>query len=158
MASLHRVASCLLLFVVWFAALGLVRPAELKALGLDFWELPELMAQMRQSEQFNEECDQQREHVAEMERRRDEVARAAAEGRLTLAEAAERFRREDEGAIRLLLRDVRTKYPGESEDVLLCRVVLFWVEQVYEEPAQRQAAVSRLQAELNDLRARRKDA
>jgi hypothetical protein len=77
------------------------------------------------------------------------LARSLAGGRLTLLEAAARFRDLDRGASDFNVEEFRHTYPGASDDERHCREAIAWVrEEVLPDAPQAEAIAQCLEAEL----------
>lgn len=80
---------------------------------------------------------------------KDRVVAELAGQRLTLFEAAARFRDASAGNPRFYIA-LRTYYPGATDDECLCRNVIHYTENVLEGQPHQAAVVARLRAELQD--------
>ena len=79
------------------------------------------------------------------------LAREVIDGRLTLLEAAARFRDLDLAPPPFAWDGLRCRYPGASDDELHCREVIFFVRaEQRDRPGTDAAIVARLEAELNE--------
>jgi hypothetical protein len=82
---------------------------------------------------------------------RHEVARAVAEGRLSLLEGAARFRALDREEPPVILAQLRTTYPGATAEVRSCRHLIRWVRLwLNDHPGADRRVVQRLEAELGE--------
>jgi hypothetical protein len=148
-----RVAGCGLLVVAAFAlasaGVGYAAPETVRNLGLDYWSLPELVAQCDAATQSGAEIDAQLPGITRSIKVRTEVAEQAAAGELSLLEAAVKFREatfDDES----YQGSLRKRYPGMSDEERLCRNVLSYVEAAASSSGARRH-LARLKAELDDL-------
>jgi hypothetical protein len=128
------------------------RPAWAVQAGLDWWCLPELCEQVRRGE---EELAAQEPHgraMVERLRARGAVTNELRAGRLTLVQAAARFR-----SLNVYppdsVPDLRRFLPGATDEERLCRQAIFWAEgsDPAMSPAARELTRRRLEAELNRL-------
>lgn len=76
------------------------------------------------------------------------LANRAADGGLSLPDAAARFRRLDRASPRFHWEEFRHAYPGRSDDERHCREVISFVRAALINRPDRQGDVARLQAEL----------
>jgi hypothetical protein len=152
MTSLSRLAACGLLAAGLTAVAVSLRPDWAGDLGIDVWNMPELQEQIARNLREQEALDREGEVVhRRMAAKRVVVADLAAE-RLTLLEAAARFR--DLNALSPdSLHYVRTCYPGTTDEERLCRQVIAWTEtELHERRADdAERVVARLRAELGEL-------
>jgi hypothetical protein len=136
------------------ACLLCLAPQALRPLGLDFGDLPALYRRLEESHRRREELDHRREVLLRRIAAKEQVVAELVAGRLTLLQAAARF------------RDLKEEPPdmadppgypcGCSEGERLCREVMAWADGWLAERApQRAAAVAaRLEAELRRHRDR----
>jgi hypothetical protein len=96
-------------------------PGTAARLGLDFWNLPELGLELQQEEAYGTELDREAEETFRRLAARDEAVRDVLDGRLTLWQAAARFRDLDATAPACARRDLARCFPGISEDERCCR-------------------------------------
>jgi hypothetical protein len=141
---------CLGLVAVLSAGFQGVDPALLVNLPGDLAALPELQDKLRCENERREQLEQRREKMTEQFQERDRVAAELAAGRMTLAEAAARFKE-------LLMsyrvsRDYLRHYgvrPGAEER--LYRQVILWTQDfLVREPAKAAEVTARLEKELAD--------
>ena len=121
--------------------------------GLDLWNFPEVQGLLERESRKSEEMDQAAPLLLRriVERRR--VTAEVRAGRLTLFEAAARFGKLNAGPGEYgIQQTVQSVYPGDSYEEKLCRQVIRHVEleAASESPGAAEAAVARLEAELED--------
>jgi hypothetical protein len=144
-----RILSCIALLGTALLALSHYRPAWASRYGLDWWSLPEMHEQIRSGEQAlldkQADCEAVEARIAV----KAEVIDALVAGRLTLAEAAARFRKLNASA-GAPPTAVKGAFPGATEEERLCRQVISWTTCVgsYESAHQTR---ERLEAELGRL-------
>ncbi len=152
MTSLSRYAACGLVAVGLLIGALSFRPEWAAALGLDVTELPRLQEQIARDTQRRAELEEENQGVLRRVDEKQAVSREVLAGRLTLVEAAARF------------RTVNTAYPesmsylrnlcsGGSDEERLCRQVIGWVEGEGSggDRAETHRVVARLEAELQEL-------
>jgi hypothetical protein len=146
-----RTLSCLALLCMSLATLSQYRPTWAAEWDLDWWNLPELQEEIR--------CGKQRE--AELSRGtgiarcavREEVTQELLAGRLTLPEAAARFRALN-AAAGPSVPPLGLWFAGATEEERLCRQVIAWTESASTSPRSPGSSLParrRLEAELNAL-------
>ena len=83
---------------------------------------------------------------------KDRLAGEVIEGRLSLVDAAARYRDLDEQPPPFSWSNFRSAYPGDSDDERHCRAVIVFVRaELASRPGADPAVVGRLEAELHDL-------
>jgi hypothetical protein len=124
-------------------------PGAAARLGLDFWTVPELCLDMQQAEADAAELDRQSEETLRRLVAREDAVRAVQGGRLTLWQAAARFRDLDATAPASARRVAARRFPGISEDERCCRLVIAWLAAAEEkQPGGGTGLARRLTAEL----------
>jgi hypothetical protein len=119
------------------------------ALGVDFWNIPALERQVEETERASNDLDEWGHTIFDRIVAKRRVTRDVLEGRLSLLEAAIRFR--DLNAQRrpnpVSLRDA---YPGRTDAERVCRQVISWVvaEAQFIDPQQAKTVVASLEREL----------
>jgi WD40 repeat protein len=139
--------------VLTLASLGLGKLAHkmVGVRGTDWWAVPGtgdgLDPDARRGRQNDEQCRAIRRRIEAKNRLAAEVI----DGRLTLLEAAARFRDLDREPPPFDRDAFRCSYPGASDDELLCREVIFFVRvEQRRRPGTDAGIVARLEAELNE--------
>src|SRR5262249_40300964 len=130
------------------AALGLF-PGLAAAVGLDLWNVPATLNAMGEGMEQGRQLDEQ---VGAAQRRaaaKAEVAREGAQGRLTLREAAARFRDLDADAPEDYRRRWRDLSEGASDEERYCRHVLGQAATALRGRPGQAAALRRLEAQLD---------
>jgi hypothetical protein len=126
-------------------------PGPAAWLGLDFWNVPELGLDMQKAEADAADMDR---HSAETVRRlvaKEDTVREVQEGRLTLWQAAARFRELDATAPASVCRETARRFPDISEDERCCRMVILWAAEAEQrQPGGGTGLARRLTAELED--------
>ncbi len=143
--TLTTLATCLLLGGVFVA-----RPAFLADLNMDVGALPQLWEWLDRERQREEELEGLQAAIEERSRAKDEVLDKLIEGRLTLFQAADRFRR--------FSRDfppfwtaLECKHPSLPEEERLYRYIIEYAEVALEsEPRKARTVTRRLRAELEE--------
>jgi hypothetical protein len=140
------------LLVGLLASLFCLMPQALSPLGLDFGDLPAQYRRMDELRQRGEELDRNREALLRRIEAKEAVVAELVAGRLTLLQAAARFR-----ALKGDPPGVAELFPpewGRSEGERLCREVMVWVNGWLAERAPERAAAvaARLEAELRQHR------
>ncbi len=134
------------------AVLGLSRPGALTELGLDSCDLPEINRVLEENRQLTGVLERRNEVVVRRMHAKREVAWDLIDGRLTLIEAAARFR---------LLNDSPSEFPnrhlglieGRNDAERLCRQVIAWAhnELIVREPRRAGEFAAALTAQLDAL-------
>jgi hypothetical protein len=152
-----RALSLVALAATTLLGLSQYRPAWAQRAGLDWWSLPELCEEVRRGEQQLAEMGAQTQGAIERLRTRTKVIEDLRAGRLTLVQAAARFRRLNAltpaGGL-----DLRGHLVGATEEERLCRQVICWAEAADrpEAPSIAEQTRERLEAELQRLLAKNK--
>ncbi len=139
------------------AALGLTlagvsyaRPAWTQELGLDFWNVPPLEAQMRRTEQLEAVLSVRSEQALQRIAAKEELVAALLDGRLDLREVAARFK-EFNGNRAAYVITIRRTFSGRDDDERLYRNVINFAEVALRGRADHDEAVRRLNHELDRL-------
>lgn len=153
MASVSRTVALLLAVVIAIACL--LGSGRLADLGLDVWAVPDLIYKIRVAEKRHEQLGEARARSEASIHRKEEVVAELIVGRLSLREASEGFRRANPESPALARFQFHHLFPDASEEELLCRHVIHWVQEtLVDDPDQCPAVIARLQNELRDLRAK----
>jgi hypothetical protein len=134
------------------AALGLF-PGLAAAVGLDFWNVPATLDAMGEGMELDRRLDEEVRAARRRIAAKDEVAREAAEGRLTLREAAARFRDLDADAPEAYRRGWCCVPGAASDEERYCRQVLGHAAVAARGRPGQAAALRRLEAQLDRARA-----
>jgi hypothetical protein len=144
-------------FLVVGAALSLLGgvlclfPGTAAVLGLDFWNLPELGLELQRDEAHGTELDREAEAACRRVAAREEAVRDVLDGRLTLSQAAVRFRDLDATTPACTHGEIARRFPGIAEDERCWREVISWVAVAEgERPDGGHGVARRLSAELED--------
>jgi hypothetical protein len=127
MTSLMRLALCAVAASGLLAGAVALDPPTAASLGVDFWSLPDLARQLHEGEQRAAALDRRDRAVLA---RLDEKLRLAddlLDGRKTLRQAAARFT-ELNAQAPVMTEQVRSLFPGRTEEESSCRQVLDFVE------------------------------
>jgi chorismate mutase len=130
--------------------LGVAATGPDLVLGNPFTETREAQQNMRQAVEVSKELDERDQAVLRRMAERQQIAREVADGRLTLHQAAARFRllNSEEAACR---GGLAFAFPGRTEEERLCRQVIAWTRGAFvgqpTEHAER--VINRLKAELD---------
>ena len=148
-----RALSCLALVGTALAALHEYRPAWAARAGLDWWSLPDLQAQLRRAEQQQAALGQGDGVTLARMTGKEAVTRDLRAGRLTLLQAAARFRalNASPGGP---AADLRAHFAGTTAEERVCRQVISWTQAAVsqdESPAAGRHTGRRLEAELAGL-------
>jgi hypothetical protein len=146
-----RTLSCLALLGTSLVALSQYRPSWAAELNLDWWNLPELREDIRREKE--REGKLRRDTGIARCAAREEVTQDLLAGRLTLPQAAARFRALN-AAVGPNVPPLGLWFPGATEEERLCRQVIAWVESastVPRSPGSGRTARRRLVAELTAL-------
>jgi hypothetical protein len=126
-------------------------PGTAARLGLDLWNLPELGLELQRDEAYGTELDREAEETFRREVTKEEVVPEVLAGRLTLWQAAARFRALDATASPRIRKSLGEGFPGIAEDERCCRKVITWVaRREAERPDGGHGVAQRLAAELED--------
>jgi hypothetical protein len=148
MTTFARLAPCFLLVGSVSVGLCCLKPAWAEAVGLDLWNLPSTTAAIEAETARSDDLDAQQAEVLERLAVKHEIAEQLLAGRLSLSEAAARFRDlTPRGS--LGERILRAAYPGAGDDECFCRAVINWVGSREASPSTaHEARVRQLEAEL----------
>jgi len=135
------------------AALSLF-PSWAAAVGLDLWNVPAAVDALEQEAQLDDRLDGEVQAALRRTVAKSQVAGEAVEGRLTLFEAAARFRDLDADATEDYRRAWRATVGGSSDEERYCRQVLGYAELVLRDRSDDPAALGRLKAQLDQALAR----
>jgi hypothetical protein len=121
-------------------------------LGVDWWSLFKLPKEMEEGLRQQEELDHRAEQIQRCVTDRQEVVAELIAGRISLLQAAVRFRRLNQ-RLPESADAYNHFYPGNSEGERLCRYVIAYVRSTLldESPDLAPALVERLNAELAQL-------
>jgi hypothetical protein len=122
-----RTMSFVALLGMVLIGLGQYRPAWAVQAGLDWWNLPELCEQVRRGEEKLAAQEPRGRAMVERFRARGAVTEELRAGRLTLVQAAARFRNLNAYPPDSV-PDLRHYVPGATDEERLCRQVIFWAE------------------------------
>jgi hypothetical protein len=151
MTSLLRLGLCAFAACGLLAGTAALDPPTAASFGVDVWSLPDLERQVQENEQRAAELDR---FDAVVRGRLEEKLRLTAgvlDGRVTLRQAAARFT-ELNARQPAMTEQVRSVYPGRTEEESTCRQVLGFAESrvTRERPDQREA-FDRLREEFEAL-------
>jgi hypothetical protein len=127
-------------------------PESAEALGVDIWNLPALERQVEQSERFDAELDEWGRTIFTRLDGKHRVTLELLEGRLSLLQAAVRFR-----DLNTLPRrnpvDLRDLFPGRSDAERVCRQVIRWASEEGRaiDPKRGESLQASLEKELQQL-------
>jgi hypothetical protein len=144
-----RMFSCAAMLGAALTGLGQYRPAWAENTGLDWWNLPTLYQEMRDGEQGLIERQHRGDLVVEWAASRGRVITDLRAGKVTLAQAAARFRALDtplEGVI----HRTEVNCPGTSNE-RLCRQIIGWASSAEGSADAREKMRKGLEAELRRL-------
>ena len=147
---MFRYAVSLLLLGVCSAALATFYPGWTTTAGLDVWNLPKLERELADNQRLSENLDWQEEIVRDRTVAKSHILQELLARRLTLTEAAARFRGLDHEPAECPERGP-DYYAGRTEGERYCREVIQWVraETMTWPPTRGEETLSRLEAELN---------
>jgi hypothetical protein len=129
-----------------------VYPQSAEALGVEFRNLPALERQVEQGKCFAAELDERGRTIFRRLEDKRRVTLELLEGRLSLLQAAVRFR-ELNARPRQNPVDLRDLFPGRSDAERVCRQVISWVsgEEGGIDPKRREVLQGALEKELEQL-------
>ncbi len=145
-----RALSCLALLGLSLTALSQYRPAWAVGMSLDWWNLPELREEVRRGRETDAALDRAAAGALPRAEAKDQVTCDFLAGRLSLTEAAARFRAIDRDNARALAM-LRVYYPAATDEELRCRQVISWATGAAETPTDPESGNRtrrRLEAEL----------
>jgi hypothetical protein len=148
-----RTLSCLALLGMSLAALSQYRPSWAARVSLDWWSLSELREEIRRGQERDAELVRVGAGALERAAAKEEATQALLAGRLTLTQAASRFRAVNASSCSTELR-LSERFRGATEEERLCRQVISWAEAASDGPASRgrgRPIRQRFEAELNAL-------
>jgi hypothetical protein len=117
--------------------------------GTDSWAPPALDG--TDPDAGDRELDELSRAVQRRTAEKERMAAQVAEGRLTLPDAAARFRDLDRQPPPFYWDQFRHEYPGRSDEERHCREVISYVRALQDGPDRGAAVAARLEAELRDL-------
>jgi hypothetical protein len=155
MRRVWNVLLCLALVLSVLAVALYLFPGPAARLGLDFWTLPANVGSIGQEGQREGELGAECQAAWRRNEAKNKVAREAAEGRLTLLEAAARFRDLDVDTPAETLAAWRRAVGGATDDERYCRTVIQYVEVLLRDrPEESAAALRDLGAQLAEALSR----
>jgi hypothetical protein len=138
--GLIRFALCGIVVGTFLTGLLAAYPEGAVALGVDFWNLPELQRRCEESQRHRAELDERTQPLMRRLQEKSRVSRELAAGRLTLLQAAVQFR-DLNAQGRPNPVPLRARFAGSTEAERVCRQVILWtyeeVEMVDAERAER---------------------
>jgi hypothetical protein len=126
-----------------------IHPTWARALGVDVWNVPALTAQMRDSDEQGRRIEEESERIRRRLRVKETIVTDLIAGRVTLAEATDRFTELNESQPHYLLT-IRNHFPGQTDEERMARNVIGFAEQQVP-PKERPALRSRFEAELRRM-------
>jgi hypothetical protein len=147
MRRVWNVLLCLALVLSVLAVALYLFPGPAARLGLDFWTLPANVGSIGEEGQREGQLGAECQAAWRRNEAKNKVAREAAEGRLTLLEAAARFRDLDADAPEAYRRGWRFLAEGSSDEERYCRQVLGYAERALHGRPGQAAALRRLEAQ-----------
>ena len=124
-------------------------PSWAAAVGLDLWNVPATVDALGQQTNLNERLDADLQAVLRRTTAKDALAREAAGGRLTLLEAAARFRDLDADLPEDYRRGWRHLAEGASDEERYCRQVIGYATMALRDRSDGPALLDRLKAQLD---------
>lgn len=152
MTSLTRLSLCAVVAAGLLIGSATVAPDYFTAAGLDFWSLPELHEQLARGQVRQAEMSLLNASVTERIAQKERLAYELIAGRVTLFQAAARFRAVNQQHPETM-QDMRKAFPGGSDEEKLCRQVIAWAQVLLTHstpPSQREARIGQLEAELEE--------
>jgi len=151
MTMLSRMLLAALVVCGILCAVFSFRPDWAEAAGLDLWQLPSLQAGVEAEVRRSDELDAQLTEAQHRVGAKQQVVSDLIAGRLSLLEAAARFRDltpPSSDAARYL----RSVYAGASDDERFCRAVIQWVRGTRRSGSRAEAdrVAARLEAEFQE--------
>jgi hypothetical protein len=148
MQHLLRLAGCAAFLALLFIGGCTLAPDLLVELGLDWWNWPQELRQADAEDERARELADHRQAVDGYKDTKDRICRELIAGRLTLAEATRQVM-ELPGLTEFMRREIRTDFPGATEEESMSRHVIMWACDLLDlEPARAEALRRRLLAEL----------
>jgi hypothetical protein len=152
MSMLGRLLAGFSVMALVLLAAGVACPEGLAALGLDFADFREQLDSLANGKQRSRELDEQMNRISARRAISEQITRALIAERLSLAEAATRFRKLPDFD-QAFWKALRRLEKGSSDDECLARHLIGWVRVVLQSEgrADEAAAISaRLEKELQD--------
>jgi hypothetical protein len=149
MGRLTRLALGAVLVSCLVLGLLSLRLGWVAAPGLDGWTVPAVFDALGQEAGRDEQLDREERAVQRCTAAKREVAAEAAAGRVTLFEAAARFRDLDADAPETYRRVWRQTFEGATDEERYCHQVLEYVAQIGRERPGDAVALDRLRAQLD---------
>jgi hypothetical protein len=148
-----RALTCVAFFGIALTTLNGANPDWVRKVGLDFWNLPDLLKEQ-------EACSRRVDELNATDKRllvncggRARVVERVADGSMSLFEAAAAFRAMNYGSGQAVPDWFREHYPQASDEERLCRQVIVWSGnhlRVKGEPKRAAEVVARLEAVLEE--------
>jgi hypothetical protein len=150
MSHTLQVSVSVLLLAAALVGAGFLDPQQLARMAADVQHLPAYLRTLTDCHDQMADVDRQLEAFWVRQAARREVVAELVERRLTLPEAAARFR--DLNAKACSAGHVRLFFPGRTEEESICRHLIFWAQCELESdaPSVAQEVAARLEAELNE--------
>lgn len=150
MNTLTRFFVCAIVASGLLAGAASISPEWFASANLDFWSLPELHASISQAQLRRAELAAEGQRVGERLELKQEAITALLDGRLSLFEAATRFRAANQLHSESM-DSLRRIVPGRSEEEKVCRQVINWAVAAathQDSPTEGEKVSARLEAEL----------
>jgi hypothetical protein len=139
---------------VGLTALLSLFPSWAAAVGLDLWTVPGAVDELGQEANRDEQLDEALQATQRRTVAKAELAQEAAAGRLTLFEAAARFRDLDAGVTEDYRCGWRHLAEGASDEERYCRQVIGYARLALRDRSDGPALLDRLRAQLDEALAR----
>jgi len=148
----RRLVLVILTFLAVLALVQAFAPVLINNLAREVWALPEQVWLMREERERDRKLSAATEAVCRRVETKNHLTEAVLEGRLSLAEAARRFRDCDRCRQVFEIEVGRAVVPIASDQERYCRLVIGWIQRaVQERPDKGQEVLRRLEAELEEL-------
>jgi hypothetical protein len=121
-----RALTCVAFFGIALTTLNGTNPEWVRKVGLDFWNLPDLLQEQEDSARRDVELNESDKRLLVNCGGRARVVERIADGSMSLFEAAAAFRAMNGGSGRVVPEWFREHYPQASDEECLCRQVIVW--------------------------------
>jgi hypothetical protein len=121
-----RALTCVAFFGIALTTLNRTNPEWVRQVGLDFWNLPDLLQEQQSCARRVAELNATDQRMLVNCGGRATVVERVADGSMTLFEAASAFRAMNCGSGQAVPVYFREHYPQASDEECLCRQVILW--------------------------------
>ena len=155
MRRIWTIPLCVTVALVGLMALLALVPSWATAVGLDLWNVPGTVNELGQEAGRDEQLDEALQAAQGRSMAKAALAQEAAAGRLSLFDAAARFRDLDAGTTEDYRRGWRHLAEGASDEERYCRQVIGYATLALRDRSDGPDLIGRLRAQLDEALSRR---